>query len=132
MFHGNYKSLKRDQLGDEYFWRISRWGQHGNKNWTGSLWTLVSDSAAISCIFAELWWHWIPLLPRFVVVVSYSEAMGNLLQDVSQVQRKHSCSNNVAQEPGSVAKSGAHLFPSHIIICWRDRWMLASQITKVI
>lgn len=35
---------------------------------------------------------------------------------VSQ-QRKRSCSNNVAQEPESVAKSGAHLFPSHIIIC---------------
>ena len=35
---------------------------------------------------------------------------------VSQVQRKSSYCNYVVQEPGSVAKPGAHLFPSQIII----------------
>lgn len=57
-------------------------------------------------------------------------------RSVNQVQRKSRYSNNVGEEPGSVAKSGALLFPSHIQviinICCRARCMLPSQITRAI
>ena len=107
-------------MGDKYLWKISGQGYYGNKNWTGSVWTPVFDSVAIravsllnpDCIGSQ-WSHGF-----FVVVVVSSWrpwVIGN--RTVSQVQGNSSCSNHVADKPGSVAKSGAHLFPSHITCC---------------
>lgn len=69
--------------------------------------------------------------PTAFAVVSYSEAMDDENRTRCPGQRKYSCSDSVTEEAGCFVKSGACLFPSHIVVCWRDRWMLASQMTRV-
>lgn len=78
------------------------------------LWCLIQQPLAVSLLnydgIGSQCFH------RLLLLLATLRPWVICYRTVSQVRRKQSCSNNV-QEPGSVAKSGAHLFASHIISC---------------
>lgn len=102
------------------------------------MYTLVFDSIAIKLYLCWIMMALDPSGPTayfwLLLATMRPWEIGNRI--VSQVQRKSSCSNNVAKVAKSLQLMCFKIWSSSVSIshnyCCRDRWMLTSQITRVI